>query len=255
MSGKNSTSNFNMDKIVLKFGGAAVANPQRIKHVANIIKSHIDNNEKVIVVVSAMQGFTDTLYNYINEVTENTENLRELDVVLASGEQITAGLLAIALNQIGVESQSFLGWQLPIYTNNIHAAAKIIRLETKQLNKKLSANITPIIAGFQGITKDNALTTLGRGGSDITAIALASYMQCSSCYFYKDVDGVYNQDPKVCSNAIKLSKLNYEEMLELSGNGAKVLHYNAVQLAQEKNINIVVKSFLNNLQGSIVSNN
>lgn len=242
------------NKIVLKFGGESLANTKRIKDVANIVKKHIDLGQEVIIVVSAMLGVTDILMGYIESLSSGDINLKEADVVLSSGEQISSGLLAMELTNLKLNAKSFTGWQIPIYTTSQYSNANITKIDTTLLKEALSNNIIPVITGFQGIDENNNITTLGRGGSDTTAVALAQYFKIKTCYFYKDVDGIYTDDPKINNNAKLIRKISYDDMLNLVKSGAKVLHYKAVDLAKQHEIKLVIKSFLKEGEGSIISN-
>jgi aspartate kinase len=228
-----------MARIVMKFGGTSMAGIERIRNVAARVKSEVEAGNQVAVVVSAMAGETDRLVLYDNS---------EYDVVVASGEQVTSGLLAIALQAIGVPARSWLGWQLPIRTSDAHASARIADVDTAALDASLSAGVVAVIPGFQGLTDDdgqgggNRITTLGRGGSDTSAVAMAAAMKADRCDIYTDVDGVYTTDPRIVPRARKLSKVTYEEMLELASVGAKVLQTRSVGLAMKEKVRVRVLS-------------
>ncbi len=219
-----------MSKIVMKFGGTSVADLDRIRHVARIVKAEVDQGHQVAVVVSAMSGETNKLVDWIRELSP-VHDAREYDVVVASGEQVTAGLTAVALGAIGVTARSWLGWQVPIHTSKFHGSARILDVETDLLNERLEQDQVAVLAGFQGVAEDNRITTLGRGGSDTSAVALAAALNAERCDVYTDVDGVYTSDPSVVSKAQRLERVSYEEMLELASLGAKVLQTRSVELA------------------------
>lgn len=231
--------------IVAKFGGSSVANISRIRSVANIIiDKYISKQEQVVIVVSAMLGVTNHLSKYINEIGFDKDSL-EKDVVLSSGEPISTSLVALMLCKLGFEAQSFTGWQLPIITDDESCNAKIIDISTGNLHNCLSHNIIPVVSGFQGITELSRITTLGRGGSDTTAVALSIALGAKRCDIYTDVDGVYTADPRIVPLSAKISKISYEEMFEMSFNGAKILQSRSVELAMKNNIKIkVLSSFI-----------
>jgi aspartate kinase len=239
-----------MARIVMKFGGTSMAGIERIRNVAARVKGEVDAGNQVAVVVSAMAGETDRLVQFCREASP-LYDAREYDVVVASGEQVTSGLLAIALQAIGVPARSWLGWQLPIRTSDAHASARIADIDTKALDESLSAGIVAVIPGFQGLTDEdgrdgkagaNRITTLGRGGSDTSAVAMAAAMKADRCDIYTDVDGVYTTDPRIVPRARKLSKITYEEMLELASVGAKVLQTRSVGLAMKEKVRVRVLS-------------
>ncbi|GGE88059.1 aspartate kinase [Sphingomonas prati] len=226
-----------MARIVMKFGGTSMAGIERIRNVARRIKHEVDAGHQVAVVVSAMSGETDRLVNFCREASPLYDP-REYDVVVASGEQVTSGLLAIALQAIGVPARSWLGWQLPIHTSDAHASARIGEIETAWLKDGEVA----VIPGFQGLTDDNRISTLGRGGSDTSAVAVAAAIKADRCDIYTDVDGVYTTDPRIVPRARKLKKVTYEEMLELASVGAKVLQTRSVGLAMKEGVRVQVLS-------------
>lgn len=226
-----------MARIVMKFGGTSMAGIERIRNVARRIKHEVDAGHQVAVVVSAMSGETDRLVNFCREASPLYDP-REYDVVVASGEQVTSGLLAIALQAIGVPARSWLGWQLPIHTSDAHASARIGDIETAWLKDGEVA----VIPGFQGLTDDNRISTLGRGGSDTSAVAVAAAIRADRCDIYTDVDGVYTTDPRIVPRARKLKKVTYEEMLELASVGAKVLQTRSVGLAMKEKVRVQVLS-------------
>ncbi len=230
-----------MAKIVMKFGGTSVANLDRIRHVVKIVKAEVDQGHQVAVVVSAMFGETNKLVDWTRELSP-VHDAREYDVVVASGEQVTAGLTAVALGAIGVTARSWLGWQVPIRTTNVHGSAKIMHIETDLLNERLEQDQVAVLAGFQGVAENNRVTTLGRGGSDTSAVALAAALNAERCDIYTDVDGVYTTDPRVVSKAQRLERVSYEEMLELASLGANVLQTRSVELAMHHRVPLRVLS-------------
>jgi len=238
-----------MAKKVLKFGGTSVGTIERILHVAKIIKKEHDSDNEVIAIVSAMSGKTNELLKQSKTISENF-NKRELDVLLTSGEQATSALLAGALIELGVKSKSWLNWQIPILTEGEHSNSRIININIKKINKFLSEKGVAIIPGFQGISKTGDVTTIGRGGSDATAVAVAKIFDADTCEIYTDVDGVYSTDPKKIPVAKKIDKISYDEMLELSSLGAKVMQSSAVQTAMMHNISLEVKSTFTNREGT-----
>ncbi|MGD0192236.1 MAG: aspartate kinase [Rhizomicrobium sp.] len=219
-----------MAKIVMKFGGTSVADLDRIRHVARLVKSEVERGNEVAVVVSAMAGETNKLVSWTRELSP-LHDAREYDVVVAAGEQITAGLVAVALSAIGVSSRSWLGWQIPVKTSAMHGSARITDIEAGLLNQRLAEGQVAVIAGFQGVAPDNRVSTLGRGGSDTSAVAIAAALKADRCDIYTDVDGVYTTDPRIVSRAHRLEKIAYEEMLELASLGAKVLQTRSVEIA------------------------
>ncbi|SEK67723.1 aspartate kinase [Sphingomonas palmae] len=232
-----------MARIVMKFGGTSMAGIERIRSVAARVKREVEAGNEVAVVVSAMAGETDRLVGFCREASPLYDP-REYDVVVASGEQVTSGLLAIALQAIGVKARSWLGWQLPINTDQAFAKARIGGIETEALNVSLSAGEVAVIPGFQGVSEDGRITTLGRGGSDTSAVAVAAAMKADRCDIYTDVDGVYTTDPRIVPRARKLRQVTYEEMLELASVGAKVLQTRSVGLAMKEQVRVQVLSSL-----------
>ncbi len=230
-----------MARIVMKFGGTSMAGTERIRNVAKRVKHEVDLGNEVAVVVSAMAGETDRLVNFCREAAP-LHDPKEYDVVVAAGEQITSGLLAITLQSMGVKARSWLGWQLPIRTSDAHASARIEDIETSALIAGMAAGEVAVIPGFQGVTADNRITTLGRGGSDTSAVAVAAAVKADRCDIYTDVDGVYTTDPRIVPRARKLAKVTYEEMLELASVGAKVLQTRSVGLAMKENVRVQVLS-------------
>jgi len=237
----------------LKFGGTSVADITRIKKVALKIKLEVDKGNKIIVVVSAMSGVTNDLVNLVKQASENYQ-LSEYDTVLSSGEQVTAALLSIALQDLEIKSRSWLGWQVPIITNDIHGKAVIKEIKTENISEYLDKNFVAIVSGFQGISSDNRITTLGRGGSDTSAVALAAAFSADRCDIYTDVDGVYTTDPRIVKKARKLDYITYEEMLELASQGAKVLQTRSVALAMKYSVNLKVLSSFEDLPGTMIIN-
>ncbi len=245
-----------MARIVMKFGGTSMAGTERIRNVANKVKAEHDAGNQVAVVVSAMAGETDRLVNFCREAAP-LHDPKEYDVVVAAGEQVTSGLLAITLQAMGVPARSWLGWQLPIHTSDAHASARIQDIDCAELNASLTRGEVAVIPGFQGMTDDRRITTLGRGGSDTSAVAVAAAMKADRCDIYTDVDGVYTTDPRIVPRARKLSKVTYEEMLELASVGAKVLQTRSVGLAMKEKVRVqVLSSFVEqtgaNLPGTLI---
>jgi len=230
-----------MARLVMKFGGTSVADIERIRIVARHVKREIDAGHEVAVVVSAMAGTTNQLVAWTRAAAP-MHDAREYDAVVASGEQVTAGLLALALQEMGVHARSWLGWQIPIRTDAAHGAARIMEIDGARLIERMSQGQVAVIAGFQGIGPDNRVATLGRGGSDTTAVAIAAAVQADRCDIYTDVDGVYTTDPRVESKARRLPKISYEEMLEMASLGAKVLQVRSVELAMVHNVRTFVRS-------------
>jgi aspartate kinase len=238
-----------MVKKVLKFGGTSVGSVERIQHVANIIKKEIVLGNKVIAVVSAMAGKTNELIKLSKEIS-NEFNKREFDVLLSSGEQVTSALLSGALIKLNIRAKSWLSWQIPILTSGEHINARIINMHVEQINKYLDEGGVPIIPGFQGISKEGDITTIGRGGSDATAVAVAKIFNSDSCEIYTDVDGVYSTDPNKIPVAKKIERISYDEMLELSSLGAKVMQSSAVQTAMMYDIPLEVRSTFTERKGT-----
>ena len=237
-----------MLKKVLKFGGTSVGTVERIQHVANIIRKEYDAGNQIIAVVSAMSGKTNELIKLSKEIAKDF-NKRELDVLLSSGEQITCALLAGALLEKKLKAKSWLNWQIPILTEGEHNNARIVNMNIKKINEYLSQGVA-IIPGFQGISRDGNITTIGRGGSDATAVAIAKLFNADTCEIYTDVDGVYSSDPNKIPFAKKIDKISYDEMLELATVGAKVMQSSAVQTAMMYDIPIDVKSTFTDRQGT-----
>ena len=242
-----------MAKKVLKFGGTSVGSVERIVHAASIIEKEHKLGNKIIVVVSAMAGKTNELISQSKSISKKF-NDRELDVLLTSGEQVTSALIAGALNEKGIKSKSWLNWQIPILTDGDHNNARIINISTDKINEYLSGGGVAIIPGFQGISKLGDITSIGRGGSDATAVAIAKIFNMDSCEIYTDVDGVYSTDPNKLPLAKKIEKISYEEMLELSSLGAKVMQPSAVQTAMMYDIPLQVRSTFTDRKGTEIFN-
>ncbi len=240
-----------MTRVVKKFGGTSVADLERIRSVAARVKHAHDAGEEVVVVVSAMAGVTNQLVDYCVKMAP-LHDAREYDTIVATGEQVTAGLTAIALQELGVPARSWLGWQIQLHTDSAHGKARISGIDSQALDQRLRQGEVPVIAGFQGIGSDNRLTTLGRGGSDTTAVAIAAALQADRCDIYTDVDGVYTTDPRIVSRARKLEKITFEEMLEMASVGAKVLQTRAVELAMKYGVRMQVLSSFDDSPGTFV---
>ena len=238
-----------MSLIVMKFGGTSVANINKIKNVANIVAS-VSPNNKLIVVLSAMAGVTNQMQSYINEI-DSTEEI-ENDLLLTSGENITIAILSAILKKKKIKSVPLLGWQVPIITDNFHQKAKILNIDKSRIMKFFETNDIIVLAGFQGITNEGYITSLGRGGSDTTAVAIASAVSADRCDIYTDVEGVYSADPNIVPKARKITKLAFEEMLEMSSTGAKVLHTRSVELAMKNNLVLQVLSSLTKKPGTLI---
>ncbi|MCP4394062.1 MAG: aspartate kinase [Alphaproteobacteria bacterium] len=238
--------------IVQKFGGTSVGDTDRIKNVARRIKSEIDAGNQVAVVVSAMSGVTDKLVSLCKGISDD-HCTEEYDTVVATGEQVTIGLLSMALKDIGIKAQSMAGWQIPMLTDQSHSKALIKSVQADNLKKVMNKGIVPIVAGFQGITEYGRVSTLGRGGSDTSAVAIAATLQADLCDIYTDVDGVYTSDPRIVSSARKLDKITFEEMLEMASLGAKVLQTRSVSMAMRHNVRVRVRSSFNDNEGTIVT--
>ena len=238
-----------MKTIVMKFGGTSVASNDKLKNIAEIVIKELKNH-KIIVILSAMAGETNKLQSYLDEF--GSKNSIESDLVLTSGEQVTIGLLSAALKNKGIKSIPLLGWQVPIITDDNYEKAKILKIDKKRIEKYFEENDVIVIAGFQGVNIKGKITSLGRGGSDTTAVAIASSIGAKRCDIYTDVDGVFTTDPNIEKNAKKISKLSYEEMLEMSSTGAKVLHTRSVELAMKNNLTLQVLSSLTKNKGTFI---
>jgi aspartate kinase len=235
-----------MARLVMKFGGTSVADIDRIRNVARHVKREVDAGHEIAVVVSAMSGATDQLLRWCEEALKERRifDAREYDAVVATGEQVTAGLLAITLQDMDINARSWLGWQIPILTSNAHGSARILDVNGKELIRRFKERKqVAVVAGFQGLHKDTGrVTTLGRGGSDTSAVAIAAAISADRCDIYTDVDGVYTTDPRIVPQARRLDRIAYEEMLELASLGAKVLQVRSVELAMVRNVRIFVRS-------------
>ncbi|HAD86744.1 MAG TPA: aspartate kinase [Rhodospirillaceae bacterium] len=242
-----------MALIVQKFGGTSVADIDRIKAVAQRVKTEVDAGNQVAVVVSAMAGVTNQLVGYVDAVSK-LYDAREYDVVVSSGEQVTSGLLALELQTLGIPARSWQGWQIPIRTDNVHAKARIATIDTDNILPRLEQGEVVVVPGFQGVADDGRVTTLGRGGSDTSAVALAAALKAHRCDIYTDVDGVYTCDPRIVSKARKLDKITYEEMLEMASQGAKVLQTRAVEMAMNHGVRTEVRSSFTPDRGTLVVN-
>jgi|TARA_B100000780_G_scaffold249438_1_gene195135 aspartate kinase len=238
-----------MAKIVIKFGGSSVGSIEKIISAAKIVKKKLENGNKIIVVVSAMAGRTNELVKQSEKISKKF-NKKELDVLLASGEQVTSALLAGALNDLKVKARSYMSWQVPILTDGDQNNARIINMHIEKINQFLSNKGVAVIPGFQGISKNGEITTIGRGGSDATAVAIAKIFKTDHCEIYTDVEGVFSTDPKNFPRAKKISKISYEEMLEMSSLGAKVMQSSAVQTAMMYDIPLHVRSTFSNKEGT-----
>lgn len=240
-----------MARLVLKFGGTSVANIERIRNVASRVKREVAAGHQVAVVVSAMSGVTNQLVAWVNEVAKFYDP-KEYDAVVATGEQVTSGLTALALQEIGVKARSWQGWQIPLHTDATHSKARIGPIETADMVRDMERGIVAVVAGFQGVSDDNRVTTLGRGGSDTSAVALAAALKADRCDIYTDVDGVYTCDPRIVSKARKLDQIAYEEMLEMASLGAKVLQTRSVELAMNHRVKVQVLTSFEDKPGTMV---
>ena len=235
----------------MKFGGTSVADVERIKNVAARVKREVDAGHDVAVVVSAMSGTTNQLVRWVNEVSR-LHDAREYDTVVATGEQVTVGLLALALQELGVNARSWQGWQIPVETDEVHGKARILKIDCAELIRRFADKQVAVVAGFQGVGPDNRVTTLGRGGSDTSAVALAAALKADRCDIFTDVDGVYTTDPRIVAKARKLDKITYEEMLEMASQGAKVLQTRSVELAMNHRVRVQVLSSFEDVPGTLV---
>lgn len=241
-----------MALIIQKYGGTSVADTERIKAVAQRAVLTAGESNKVVVVVSAMAGETDKLIGFANKITENPDE-REMDMLLSSGERITSALTAMAINELGRGSMSFTGRQVGIKTDSSHTKAMIESIDASRLTKALDEGKIPVVAGFQGIDEFSDVTTLGRGGSDTTAVAIAAALSADICEIYTDVEGVYTADPRIVPDARKMDRISYDEMLEMASLGAKVLHGRSVEFAKKYNVPLVVRSSFNDRPGTLVT--
>ena len=240
-----------MALIVQKFGGSSVADAQRVSHVAGIIANTYRQGNQVVVVVSAQGKTTDHLIAQAQEVNPNPSK-RELDALMATGELASMALMALALERLGMPAISLSGWQAGIHTDSTHGAARVSRIDTERLRNELDKGNIVIVTGFQGVNRYGDMTTLGRGGSDTSAVALAAALNADLCQIYTDVDGVYTADPRIVPNAIKIDEITYDEMLELASLGANVLHNRSVEMAKKYNVNLEVLSSMTGAEGTIV---
>ena len=240
-----------MARIVMKFGGTSVGDCDRIKNVARRVKAEFEAGNQIAVVVSAMSGVTNQLVDYCRQIAP-LHDAREYDVVVSTGEQVTIGLLAIALRELGLRARSWTGWQVPIRTDDAHGKARIETIETEEFLAAMEGGQIAVVAGFQGIGPENRITTLGRGGSDTSAVALAAALNADRCDIYTDVDGVYTTDPRIVAKARKLDKISYEEMLELASVGAKVLQTRSVEMAMKHKVRVQVLSSFEDKPGTLV---
>jgi aspartate kinase len=238
-------------RVVMKFGGTSVANIERIRAVAQRVKREVDAGSEVAVVVSAMAGATNQMVAWCAELSP-LYDAREYDVVVASGEQVTSGLMAIALQTIGVNARSWLGWQIPVKSDDAHGKARIQQIDTDDMIARFSQGQVAVVAGFQGVGPDKRVTTLGRGGSDTSAVALAAALKADRCDIFTDVDGVYTTDPRIVAKARKLDKISYEEMLEMASVGAKVLQIRSVEMAMKHGVRLQVLSSFEDKPGTLV---
>jgi aspartate kinase len=240
-----------MSLIVQKYGGSSVANPERIKNVARRIVAVKKAGNDVVVVVSALGDTTDELIDLAKKVTDSPSE-REMDMLMATGEQISAALLSMAIHHLGHSAISFNGAQVGIYTDNVHTKAKIRSISTERIHKALKDNFIVIVAGFQGVTEDHDVTTLGRGGSDTTAVALAAVLKADECEIYTDVNGVFTTDPRIVKDARRIPRISYDEMLELASLGAKVMHSRSIEFAKKYHVTIHVRSSFNDEPGTLI---
>jgi aspartate kinase len=240
-----------MARLVLKFGGTSVRDIERIKSVALRVKREVDAGHEIAVVVSAMAGVTNQLVDWVGQISR-LHDAREYDAVVASGEQVTAGLVALALQDLGVNARSWLGWQIPLETDGVHGKARIGEITTAEIERRFGEGQVAVVAGFQGIGPDQRITTLGRGGSDTSAVALAAALRADRCDIFTDVDGVYTTDPRIVTKARKLDRITYEEMLEMASQGAKVLQTRSVEMAMNHSVRVQVLSSFVDAPGTLV---
>ena len=240
-----------MPRIVMKFGGTSVADLTRIRSVADRIKAEVEAGNEVCVTVSAMAGVTNNLVEQVRDASQ-LYDLREYDTIVSSGEQVTSGLLSIVLQDVGVQARSWLGWQIPIRTDSAHGSARIESIECDELVRRMEDGQVPVIAGFQGVDPQGRITTLGRGGTDTSAVALAAALRAERCDIYTDVEGVFTSDPRIVTKARKLERITYEEMLEMASQGAKVLQTRSVEMAMKHQVRVQVLSSFENKPGTLV---
>ena len=241
-----------MKRLVLKFGGTSVGTIEKIKNVANIIKKRHNEGNEIIVIVSAMSNVTNDLKEQSSVISKNFDD-KELDVLLSSGEQVSSSLLSGAIIDSGLKARSWLGWQIPIFTDDNYTSSQIMKIKTDGILSFISDGGIAVIAGFQGISKDNRITTLGRGGSDLSAVAVAKFFQTDSCEIYTDVEGVLTTDPSIHKKAKKIDKISYEEMLEMASLGAKVMQPISVQISMIDDIPIHVRSVFSEKAGTTIT--
>ncbi|NOS35997.1 MAG: aspartate kinase [Deltaproteobacteria bacterium] len=241
-----------MALVVQKYGGTSVGTVERIRSVARRVARRREGGDRVVVVVSAIAGETDRLIGLTSEMADRPE-CREFDVVVSAGEQVSAGLLAIALNEVGCRAKSLLGFQIPVITEATHGRARIEKIEGERITRELDAGSVVVVPGFQGIDRENNITTLGRGGSDTTAVALATALDADICEIYTDVEGVYTTDPSICSNARMIKRISYDEMLEMASLGAKVLQTRSVEFAKKYHVPLMVRSSFTDTEGTVVT--
>ncbi len=240
-----------MARIVQKFGGTSVADVERIRNAAQRAKREVDAGNQLVVVVSAMAGATNQLVDWTRQMSRLPDT-REYDTVVATGEQVTAGLMALALQDLGIEARSWLGWQIPIHTDGAHGKARIEGIETADIERSLAARQVAVVAGFQGIGPQGRVTTLGRGGSDTSAVALAAELKADRCDIFTDVDGIYTTDPRIVAKARKLDRIAFEEMLEMASQGARVLETRSVAMAMNNRVRLQVLSSFADTPGTLV---
>ena len=243
-----------MALIIQKFGGTSVADLDRIRNVANLIQAELNSGNQVVVVVSAMAGVTNSLIAKCSKISrlDQQSHMREYDAAIASGEIVTAALVALQLQSLGVKAESMQGWQIPFKTDAVHGNAQIIDIISEKLNKLIDAGITPVITGFQGITADGSVSTIGKGGSDTSAAMLAAALNATRCDIYTDVEGIYSADPRIVHNAIKINSINIDELYALCSSGAKVLHPRAALAAKRYGFTLRILSSFTNATGTIV---
>ncbi len=240
-----------MARIVQKFGGTSVADLDRIRNAALRVKRAVDAGDQVAVVVSAMAGETNRLVDLVRQASP-MHDAREYDAIVASGEQVTSGLMAIVLQTMGIQARSFQGWQIPLKTDGAHSRARIMDIDTALMRQRMDEGVVAVCAGFQGVSDMGRITTLGRGGSDTSAVALAAALQADRCDIFTDVDGVYTCDPRIVTRARKLDRITYEEMLEMASQGAKVLQTRSVELAMNHRVRVQVLSSFEDTPGTLV---
>ncbi len=238
-------------RIIQKFGGSSVADIDLIKAAALRVKAEVDAGNQVAVIVSAMAGVTDRLVGYTSQISP-LHDAREYDTIVGTGEQVTSGLLAMALQALGISARSWLSWQIPLHSDGVHGKARIESIETGELERRLDTGQVAVIAGFQGLGPDNRVTTLGRGGSDTSAVALAAALRADRCDIFTDVEGVFTTDPRIVANARKLDRITYEEMLEMASLGAKVLMTRSVEMAMKYHVRLQVRSSFSDVPGTLV---